>query len=66
MARCIVRMLMGPRGTAAANPTIAEIKNSDEPGWGPERILWANMVPVHTGNGEIMHVEKRSKGRWSD
>ena len=27
MARCIVRMLMGPRGSAAANPIVAEVKN---------------------------------------
>ena len=32
MARWIVRMLMGPKGRAAANPMTTEIRKSDEPG----------------------------------
>jgi hypothetical protein len=48
-------MLIGPRGSAAANPTTAEIKKSDRPEWDPERKLWANMAHVHTGKNPLLH-----------
>ena len=55
MARCIVRMLMGPRGSAAAKPTTAEIKKSDGPECDPERKLWANMAHVLTRKELLLH-----------
>jgi len=58
-------MLMGPRGRAAANPMTVEIKKRDDPVWCPERKLWANMVPVHTGNDLILHGIKAEFKRRS-
>jgi hypothetical protein len=55
MDRWIVRILMGPRGRAAANPTTADIANRDEPESSPDRRFWANMALVHTGKDLVLH-----------
>ena len=40
----MVRILIGPRGSAAANPIMADVMNSDDPGSCPEKRLCANMA----------------------
>ena len=63
MARCIVRILMGPRGTAAAKPTQAATRKrllSDRK-WG--RKSWPDMAPVHTRAGTEFHENYAALGK---